>query len=213
MADPTAFQIDALRELINIGVGRAAKVLSEMVDARIILQVPFIKLLTPENLRHEVGHLGGDNLAAVRLGFQGPFSGTAALVFPPDSASKLVAVLTGEEMGTPDLDSVRVGTLSEVGNIVINGVMGSIANVLKLQINYTLPNYTEDNIENLMTPSDAAPDATVVLAHTRFIIEHLHIEGDIILIFEVGSFDTLMKAINADNGSSDERHRGGGSTV
>ena len=203
--NPTEYQLDALRELINIGVGRAAKVLSEMVNARILLQVPFIKLLTPENLRREMGHLGEGLLAAVRLGFKGPFSGTAALVFPPDSASKLVAILTGEGMGTPDLDSVRVGTLSEVGNIVINGVMGSISNVLKLQINYTLPTYTEDNIGNLVTPSDAVPDSTVVLAHTRFTVEHLHIEGDIILIFELGSFSALMNAINTDPDSRDER--------
>ncbi|MDA8241643.1 MAG: chemotaxis protein CheC [Nitrospiraceae bacterium] len=203
--NPTEYQLDALRELINIGIGRAAKVLSEMVNARILLQVPFIKLLTPENLRREMGHLGEGLLAAVRLGFKGPFSGTAALVFPPDSASKLVAILTGEGMGTPDLDSVRVGTLSEVGNIVINGVMGSIANVLKLQINYTLPTYTEDNIENLVTPIDTVPDATVVLAHTRFTVEQRHIEGDIILIFELGSFSVLMNAINMDPDSRDER--------
>ena len=203
--NPTECQLDALRELINIGIGRAAKVLSEMVNARILLQVPFIKLLTPENLRREMGHMGEGLLAAVRLGFKGPFSGTAALVFPPDSASKLVAILTGEGMGTPDLDSVRVGTLSEVGNIVINGVMGSIANVLKLQINYTLPTYTEDNIENLVTPIDTVPDATVVLAHTRFTVEQRHIEGDIILIFELGSFSALMNAINTDPDSRDER--------
>ena len=203
--NPTEYQLDALRELINIGIGRAAKVLSEMVNARILLQVPFIKLLTPENLRREMGHMGEGLLAAVRLGFKGPFSGTAALVFPPDSASKLVAILTGEGMGTPDLDSVRVGTLSEVGNIVINGVMGSIANVLKLQINYTLPTYTEDNIENLVAPIDTVPDATVVLAHTRFTVEQRHIEGDIILIFELGSFGVLMNAINTDPDSRDER--------
>ncbi len=211
--NPTEYQIDALRELINIGVGRAAKVLSEMVNAKIILQVPFIKMLTPENLRREMGHLGMGLLAAVRLGFKGPFSGTAALVFPPDSASKLVAVLTSEEIGTPDLDSVRAGTLSEVGNIVINGVMGSIANVLKLQINYTLPTYTEDDLENLMTTADTIPDSTVVLAHTRFTVEHLPIEGDIILIFEVGSFSALMEAINAVPDSRDERDRGREHTI
>ncbi|MDA8432971.1 MAG: hypothetical protein M0Z60_08415 [Nitrospiraceae bacterium] len=210
MMPPTEYQLDSLRELINIGVGRAARVLSEMVNARIVLQVPFIKLLTAANLRNEVGHLGEGHLSAVRLGFRGPFSGTAALVFPPDSASKLVAILTGEEMGTPDLDSVRVGTLSEVGNIVINGVMGSIANVLKLQMNYTLPTYSEDSIENLMTPADALPDATVVLAHTRFTVEHLQIEGDIVLIFEVGSFSALMDAINTDPGGNDRDRRGSG---
>jgi len=197
---PTSHQIDALKELVNIGVGKAASVLSEMVNYRITLQVPFIKILTPETLKIEMEELGRFHVSAVRLGFKGPFSGAAALVFPPDSASKLVAVLTGEEPGTSDLDSVRVGTLSEVGNIVINGVMGSIANVLKQPINYSLPNYMEDSIDNLLTSENSDPNSTILLARTRFTIEQLHIEGDIILIFEVGSFDALLSAINSDTG-------------
>lgn len=191
-------EIDALKELINIGVGKAAAVLSEMVNCHINLQVPYIKILTPGELQAEIEELGKQHIAAVQLGFKGPFSGSAALVFPPDSASKLVAVLTGEEPGTLDLDSVRAGTLSEVGNIVINGVMGSIANVLKQQLNYSLPNYTEDRIENLLALNDLDPAITVILARTRFSIEQLHIEGDIILIFELGSFDALIAAINQD---------------
>jgi chemotaxis protein CheC len=39
-------------------------------------------------------------------------------------------------------------------------------------------------------------DTVVLLAQTRFIIERLHIEGDIILIFNVNSFDALLTAIN-----------------
>lgn len=196
----TPDQIDALKELINIGVGRAASVLSEMVHCHISLQVPFIKILSPITLKKEMEELGRYQIAAVRLGFKGPFSGSAALVFPPDSASKLVAVLTGEEPGSLDLDSVRAGTLCEVGNIVINGVMGSVANVLKRSINYSLPNYMEDSIDNLLASDEPAPDATVLLARTRFTIEQLQIEGDIILIFEVGSFDALLAAINPEPG-------------
>lgn len=196
----TVAQGDALKELINIGVGRAAGVLSEMVRCNIRLQVPFIKILLPAELKKEMEELGRYRVAAVRLGFRGPFSGSAALVFPPDSASKLVAVLTGEESGTADLDSVRVGTLSEVGNIVINGVMGSISNVLKQSINYSLPNYMEDNVDNLLTLDKRDSNATVMLARTRFTIEQLCVEGDIILIFEVGSFDALLEAINKDYG-------------
>lgn len=196
----TASHIDALKELINIGVGKAAGVLSEMVNCHIRLQVPFIKILTPQALKSEMEELGRYRVAAVKLSFKGPFAGSAALVFPPDSASKLVSVLTGEEPGTPDLDSVRVGTLNEVGNIVINGVMGSISNVLKQHINYSLPNYIEDNIDNLLTSNESETNKTVLLARTRFTIEQLHIEGDIILIFEVGSFDVLLTAIDQDLG-------------
>ncbi len=192
----TAQETDALKELINIGVGKAAGVLSDMIECHISLQVPFIKVLSRGTLKDEMGSFSSDRLAAVKLGFKGSFTGTAALVFPPDSASKLVSVLVSEEGEPADLDAVRVGTLSEVGNIVINGVMGSISNVLKQHINYSLPTYLEDNIENLLISDDEFSDVTVLMAHTHFSIEKFYIEGDIILIFEAGSFGSLISAID-----------------
>jgi chemotaxis protein CheC len=193
----TPEQTDVLKEMINIGVGRAAGVLNEMVRFQVFLQVPFVKILSLSDLREEMETVGRYRVAAVRLGFRGPFFGTAALVFPPDSASKLVSLLTGEEPGTSDLDSVRAGTLTEVGNIVINGVMGSIGNLLKQRILYSLPDYMEDTIDKLLATNDSGQDPTVLLVRTRFTVQQLHIEGDILLLFEVGSFDALLSAINA----------------
>jgi chemotaxis protein CheC len=192
------YQMDILKEIINIGVGRAAGILNEMTKYRVILRVPFIKILSPSSLKKEIKEFDKDIFAAVRLGFKGPFSGCAALVFPPDSASNLVAVLTGEEPGTADLDSVRVGTLNEVGNIVLNGVMGSIGNILKQHISYSLPSYMEDTVENLLKIdlNINPPPNTILLVRIRFTIQQLQIEGDIILLFEVGSFTALLAAID-----------------
>ncbi len=195
--DLTPEQTDILKELINIGVGRAAGVLNEMVHFRVLLQVPFVKILSLSDLRKEMESMGRYRVAAVRLAFKGPFFGTAALVFPPDSASKLVSVLTGEEPGTPDMDSVRAGTLTEVGNIVINGVMGSIGNLLKKRISYSLPDYMEDTIDKMLAGNEAGQDPTVLLVRTRFTVHQLHIEGDVLLLFEVGSFDALISAISS----------------
>lgn len=193
----TANQIDALQELVNIGVGQAAGVLNEMIDSHIRLQIPFVKILSPVELQQQLeSQVNGEQISSVGLGFTGSFSGLAQLVFPADSADMLVAMLTGEELGTPDLDSVKIGTLSEVGNIVINGVMGSISNVLEQRLDYSLPSYTEGTVELLVTSGNLAPKAVVLLAQTRFIIERLHIEGDVILIFNVGSFDALLAAID-----------------
>lgn len=199
------YQMDILKEMINIGVGRAAGILNEMTKFRVLLQVPFIKVLSPSDLKKETEELGSHIVAAVRLGFKGPFSGRAALVFPPDSASKLVSVLTGEEPGTPELDSVRAGTLEEVGNIVLNGVMGSIANILKQHIKYSLPTYTEDTIDKLISLDiiDPPPN-TILLVHIRFTIQQLHIEGDIILLFEVGSFSALLSLIDSIKDTAQE---------
>jgi chemotaxis protein CheC len=199
-------QVDALKELINIGVGRAAGVLNEMVQAHISLQVPFVQILSSNEFRDNVSTLGEGQLAAVRLGFSGSFCGTAELVFPPESASNLVSVVTGEEPGTPELDAVRSGTLSEVGNILLNGVMGSIGNVLQRRVHYSLPNYIEDTLDNLVSPEGLESDSTILMARTRFTIEQLQVEGDIILLFEVGSFDELLAAlshISPDTGATE----------
>ncbi len=197
--DPTPDQIDVLKELINIGVGRAAGMLNDMLLSRVQLQVPYVKIFSPLTLQEEMGNLGSEKLSTVRLTFKGPFSGITSLVFPPDSAGKLVDVLTGEEPATPDLDSIRIGTLTEVGNIILNGVMGSIGNVLEKHINYSVPTYMEDDIESLLLTDQLDAKTTILLAHTRFTIEQLQIEGDIILLFEVGSFDALLAAIDVIN--------------
>jgi chemotaxis protein CheC len=104
-------------------------------------------------------------------------------------------MLTGEEPGTPDLDAVRIGTLSEIGNILINSVIGSIANVLEQRLDYALPTYMEDTVENLLTSKNSVGETTILLAQTQFSVEQLQIRGDIILIFELGSFDVLLNAI------------------
>ncbi len=192
----TADQIDAIQELVNIGVGRAAGVLNQMLDAPIRLQIPYIKIGSPLELQLELeASLGAERVAAVRQDFSGSFSGIAELVFPTESASILAAMLTGEEPGTPDLDAVRIGTLSEIGNILINSVIGSIANVLEQRLDYALPTYMEDTVENLLTSKNSVGETTILLAQTQFSVEQLQIRGDIILIFELGSFDVLLNAI------------------
>lgn len=189
-------QIDALKELINIGVGRAAGVLNTMLHSHVRLQVPFIEILSPSALEKKKRELGRERLSAVRLTFTGPFSGTASLVFPTESAAKLVAILTDDETAYPDLDSIRTGTLTEVGNIVLNGVMGAIGNELEQHIRYSVPTYMENPIETLLTASDLNSRATVIWAQAQFTIEQYQIDSNIILLFEVGPFEALLAALN-----------------
>ena len=103
---------------------------------------------------------------------------------------------TPETVAT-DLDSLRSGTLSEVGNIVINGVMGSIGNVLHVRLTYGLPTYLEASLEHLFDPESAVSDPMVVVAHAHFTVEDLDIRGTILLVFEVRSFDALLAAVDA----------------
>lgn len=194
----TEDEIDALKELINIGVGNAAGMLNEMIQFPIQLQIPHVELLSARELQIELKkRFGIEMLSVVQLGFNGSFSGNAQLLFPTESAFNLVCVLTGEDKTSPDLDSLKISTLSEVGNMVINGVMGSIGNVLEQALDYDVPYYAEAEIDELLLSEQSMDGGNVLLAPTHFSIEELQIQGDILLFFEVGSFPVLLRAIAA----------------
>ena len=144
--------------------------------------------------------MGSDSLSAVHLAFKGTFSGTAQLIFPAATASKLVTAVTDEEIMSESLDEIRSGTLCEIGNIVLNGLMGSISNLLKMQLKYSVPTYLEGKIENLTSAiGNMASDTKILLARTHFTIKELKIEGDIIVFFETGALDSLFIEIEALN--------------
>lgn len=196
-SSPSPLQLDALKEIVNTGVGRAAAALNEMVSAHIDLDVPGIEIFRPSSPDATPPGLDSGILSCVQLGFFGDFSGTAALVFPPVSATKLVAALIGIAEDDPSIEAMKAGTLNEVGNIIINSVIGTIGNMLERPFDFTIPNYLEGHLADLVRPVEPWNRAQVLLVKTRFRIRDLHVEGNIFLIFELGSFEVLLSAIDA----------------
>jgi chemotaxis protein CheC len=196
----TEVQLDALQEFINIGVGRAAALLNEMVEAPIQLSVPVLRVFDNDALRTNfLPLLDNQQFAAVRLAFAGTFSGSAELLFPTESAVALVSLLTGEDRDSPDLDGVKVGTLTELGNIVINGILGSLSNLLKQRMDYTLPLYHEGTLKKLLSLNHLFGQNTVfLLAQAKFEITQLEIVGELILVFEMTSFSELLNGVDQE---------------
>lgn len=193
---PTSEQLDALREMINIGVGRAGGILNDLLHARVSLKVPLLKIINAENREADTETGICERVASVQLRFKGPFSGRAKLIFPRESASKLVSVVMGHDEVSDDLDAIRAGVLMEVGNIVINSVMGSIANILSQRLIYSTPCYAENAAGESQVAVDLKKKETILLAQTRFTIDKHHIEGDVALIFDFESFEILLSAID-----------------
>lgn len=189
-------QFDALKEIVNIGVGRAAAALNEMLDAHIELKVPTLCFFNPRNTEEIPPHLRVAQLSCVQMGFSGKFQGTSALVFPPESAAKLVTALTGQQAGAPGMNAVMAGTLNEVGNILLNGVMGTIANILEKPFEYTFPSYLEGSLEQLLASPEIARETLALMVQTNFAVREMQIEGNVFLFLELKAFETLIRMLN-----------------
>jgi len=139
----TDIQSDALTEVVNIGVGRAASALSELMEERIELKIPHLEIVTLDQLSKNMDESSEPLDTSVAQDFSGGVSGRALLCFPKQSGIKLGQVLAGYEEETDELDMDLIGILEEVGNIVLNGVLGTIGNligsVVENQFEYSVP--------------------------------------------------------------------------
>ena len=183
---------DTLKEILNIGVGKSADILNSMLGSHIKLSVPEIEIVT--SLKHGMFPDIYKEYAIVNLPFKGELSGTAKMLFPSEGALKMVKLLTGDD--TKDFDAVKIEALSEIGNIILNSVMGMFSNTLKTDLEYSLPLFQEININKLVTVQEKEAVDFFLLARVSFIVEKLHIQGEIIILFKMGSFENLNRLLN-----------------
>ncbi len=193
----TLEHIDALKELINIGVGRAMGALNQMLEAPVRLYVPTVKIGKISELQHELGGFGDERLSLIQLPFKASFEGVAALMFPTESAAKLVSICTRKGADASTLNAMKIATLTEIGNIVLNGVMGSMSQILEQRMTYSVPKYDENSIRCFLNGSQWDPSLLLLWAETHFTIEEFAVTGHIFLLLGLGSLETLGEALGA----------------
>jgi chemotaxis protein CheC len=190
---------DVLTELVNIGIGRAAFTLSEMIDARVGLQVPSVCLAHEEGTRRLTARTEtGGSLSAVLQEFSGGVAGVAALAIPPPSARRLVAVLTSAASDSAEIDVEREAVLTEVGNIVINCVLGSLGNLAALDVTFHLPRYEENAGPTLETH---ARRGSLVVVSVLFQVQSHAIEGELAIMFELPSLGGVWALLDPSSAS------------
>ncbi|MCK9208492.1 MAG: hypothetical protein M0P66_15370 [Salinivirgaceae bacterium] len=187
-------QFDFLTEIVNIGIGRSANVLNKIVKNRVQLKVPSILLLKVDDLKQLVGHDDSVELSVISMGFTGDLLGSVALVFSSANAIKMVDLLTENNYEKLEMDQLRTSTLNEVGNIVLNSLIGTLGNLLKTRFRYSIPQFKECLAKDLLANTGSLPEY-FIYAETQFKIKDNNIEGSFMLFFEVGSFDTFIEKL------------------
>jgi len=200
--DLTQKQYDTLKEIINIGVGKSAATLNEMLQSHIDLSVPKIAVQSIDectDLLLNTNSIDKSQLSAVKMNFHGSLNGCAELIFPQDSASHLVSSLIGEIPTNDEVVDLKAGTVSEVGNIILNGVMGSITNLINGHVEYTPLEYFEGDHKNILRIEITDKNIVIIFADTKFIVKDLNITGNIILMYSVDTFKKLEIIIDRMN--------------
>jgi chemotaxis protein CheC len=188
----TELQLDALRELANIGSGTASTALSSMLGRSVDISVPKAQALPFAEAVDAAGPAEQD-ITGIVLGIVGEMSGTVLLLVPPADADSLCRMLGVE----PD-DEYALSALGEIGNIVGTSYINALASMTGLDIEPTPPATATDMLGALV--------ATVLAGHAHagdvalMLDSNLLVEGEdcsvsFLLVPDEGGVDTLLSRL------------------
>jgi chemotaxis protein CheC len=130
---------DALSELVNLGVGKAAANLRDMVRDEVLLSVPSVTVVSRAEASRLINEHETGRLVAIHQRFSGDLQGRALLIFPEANSLELVRAVTGGDVPLDDIVDLEQEALSETGNIILNGCLGTIGNMLRRTMQVSLP--------------------------------------------------------------------------
>jgi chemotaxis protein CheC len=190
-------ELDALTELVNLGISQAAKSLAEMVREEVVLSVPRVALVGREEAIQTLGQREAKNLVAVHQIFEGEITGRALLIFPEAKSLELVRAVIGGDLSIEDILELEQEALAETGNIILNGCLATMANLLERSLKISLPEILHGagpEFFNLAPPPEAGE--TVMFIYINFAVRKRDIAGYIALLMDMPSLAALKLLLN-----------------
>lgn len=178
----TEMEKDVFGEFLNMGMGTAADSLSNMLSQEVLLSVPKIEFVSEEELKAWYSNEIGEEIVGVQQAFAGKASGNIALLFTKGNSYDLVHELVPGDIPLSDLPDMQKDAIGEIGNIVLNACMASIADSLDIEIPTSLPILVNDVYIDLNT-GKAAPDDEMfcMLGQIKFNLKDQGIKGFVVL--------------------------------
>lgn len=185
-------EIDALTEMVNIGVGRAATSLRDMVGEQVLLSVPKVALVSRDTAIRTLSENEVSHLVGIHQVFEGDITGRAFLIFPDSKSLELVRAVIGRELTLEEIIELEQEALAEIGNIILNGCLATIANLLQRNLKMSLPEIVRGEpavFFNLEPPPEAGD--VVMFLYINFAIRNRDIGGYIAMVMDVPSLSAL----------------------
>lgn len=193
----TELHLDALSEVFNVGAGRAAASLSDIVGEEVRLSVPSVEIRKSSEIDVSIMGMQSDKFGAVHQTFSGTFEADAILLFTESHALEIVRDMMGSQISIEDLAEFEQEAMCELGNIILNACLSAMADMLNIPLTCSLPDYSVATTEEIFRRvSDDLEQPYVLLLHIDLTIERRHSEGHLIFLLSSTSLTDLIIQID-----------------
>lgn len=194
-----AIQLDALREVANIGAGHAATALSQMIGETIMISVPTINISRLEDVPPQVGE-PDQPVAAVLMHMMGDLTGRTLLVFPRRTAIRLAGLLLRRSLPTDDFSEMQQSAIKEAGNILSSAYMNALSDFMGMLLLPSPPSLAIDMSTAVLTSAylQFSSDRDYVFCvESEFVMNDSaeRLKGFFLLLPDAASLQAILKAV------------------
>lgn len=187
---------DVLKEIGNIGAGNATTALSQMLNTRVDMAVPKVRLMEFKEVGDAMG--GEDQLVAgIYLAVEGDISGSIMFIQRKESARNMVSKLMGMELEGDEFSEMELSALKEIGNIITGAYLNSLSTLTNLCIYPSVPELCIDMAAAIMSVP-AIEFGTIgdriLMIQTNF-ADDADMSGYFILMPDEVSYDKILSAL------------------
>lgn len=193
----TELQHDALVEIFNIGVGQAAAAMSRIVNEEVTMSVPHIAFQSRAEVANTLGSAEGRRVCAIAQQFNGAFDTEAFLMFPEEKSLEIVRLMVGQSLSLEELSEMEQEAMSEIGNIILNSCMATLANASGKELQGSLPMYHVGTGNDILSQSGKQWDGVVLTLKIDFNIERHHIYGYVAFLLDLPALNDLTQYIDS----------------
>lgn len=196
--DFNTIQLDVLREIGNIGAGNAVTALAKMINKKVDMAVPKVKIM---GFKEVSKILGGEEIEVIGilLNVSGDLTGNMMFTLDIRAARTLVNILLGDETKTSlEFDEMELSALKEIGNILTASYLSALSTLTSLKILPSVPELAKDMAGAILSVPAiefGKVGDSVLYIETEFSEGITKVLGDFLLIPDVESYDVLLKAL------------------
>jgi chemotaxis protein CheC len=195
-----AIQLDALREVANIGAGHAATALSQMTGDTIMISVPTINIARLEDVPPQISG-PEEPVAAVLMNMLGDLTGRTLLVFPRPTAIRLSELMLRRPARSDgELGELEQSAIKEAGNILSGAYLNALSDFMGLMLLPSPPSLAIDMSSAVLTTAylQFGTDRDYVFCvESEFHMQEMdeRLRGFFLLLPDVASLHAILRAV------------------
>nr|WP_300823918.1 chemotaxis protein CheC [uncultured Schaedlerella sp.] len=196
-----ALEFDILKEIGSIGGGNAATALSSMLNAKVNMSMPAVKVL---GFNPALNLLGDPEelVAAIFVEMSGELEGVMLFILTKEFADEIVQRMLGKGgVDMLELDEIDSSVLTEIGNIVISSYITAMSSLANVEVELSVPQFTANMLGGILSVPIAVMGQhsdRIMMITGEFKIDGKALNSNMLLLPDVKSLNVLMKKLGVE---------------